>query len=897
MAKIKHITDKHGEIVYPISKEGAIYDDNGILLSSKISTFITRLVDNLANYYLKSELYTKEEIDTLIGAIQGFSYIVVSELPIASALTMGTIYLVPSEDPQTQNVKDEYITIRSGSIGSYTYSWEQIGSTAIDLSGYVTTEDLNTELAKYTTTANLTTLLAGKQDTIADLASIRSGASLGATAYQKPSSGIPASDIAAGVIPDISGKQDVIPDLSTIRSGAAAGATAYQKPSGGIPKTDLESGVQDSLDLADSAVQADPVGSVTPPVTPSDWATAEQVEELEAKVDENTNFIEPGGTDTLALNIGLIGANDGVAYPNSGGGKGLYSDAHSAVPGQVFTMSNPNSHGIVWHRAHFYMGTTYVRYVELGTTINNYTAPEANDYDTIRFCFWSNDNFTTSDITITTPSEDVYTPVKDVVESNEQRITALEGRENDTNTSINEISNGYRPATNADFTASSADKFKIENGSLYGRRAGTDPELMMLFNDGITGIEFEFAYLWDSNLIELCFGIGKDTGNSNKDCYAVCYLPTNLRPTDVGYVRNIDYDGPASNDQNASIWGANHFSGDYRQPQLFPATVKVGDKCRFELIDGHFFRGSIYNATSGRWEWWFCHDANGEWNQPGRMGWSTRKGLGFDLRFMSSGTTWKELVKNVRVTTESTGILSIYDTLSKSFPYRKNWVAIGDSITEINENNGLSYVGYAERKLGFKVDNQGHSGWTIYKLWRDRSEAGWEDAVSAINDGDIVTILAGTNDFDTATTFIPADDAAMDAAGNPHPRFGTTDQTSEDAKDPHTTLGCLRLMIERILTLKPGARLSVFSPFYREKGSLIGTTGWNKMYVNSEGRTIYDYADAIYSVAREYNLPAYNTCRDCGINAMTLATYTYDDLHIGQVGGELIGDYVAKRIS
>ncbi len=42
---------------------------------------------------------------------------------------------------------------------------------------------------------------------------------------------------------DISGKQDKIDDLATIRSGAAAGATAYQKPSGGIPATDIASGV------------------------------------------------------------------------------------------------------------------------------------------------------------------------------------------------------------------------------------------------------------------------------------------------------------------------------------------------------------------------------------------------------------------------------------------------------------------------------------------------------------------------------------------------------------------------------------------------------------------------------------------------------------------------------
>ena len=55
----------------------------------------------------------------------------------------------------------------------------------------------------------------------------------------------------------LAGKQDVINDLSDIRSGASAGATAYQKPAGGIPKTDLAQGVKDSLDKADTALQED----------------------------------------------------------------------------------------------------------------------------------------------------------------------------------------------------------------------------------------------------------------------------------------------------------------------------------------------------------------------------------------------------------------------------------------------------------------------------------------------------------------------------------------------------------------------------------------------------------------------------------------------------------------
>lgn len=253
------------------------------VITQAISGFITKSVDDLVNYYLKSETYNKTEVDSLIAAVNQFTYEVAASLPTASASTMYKIYLIPSSRPETQNVKDEYITIRSGSEGSYTYSWEQIGSTAIDLSDYVTTSALNAALASYTTTAQLNTLLAAKQD--------------------------------------------VINDLSTIRSGAAAGATAYQKPSGGIPKTDLNSGVQASLDLADSAVQADPVGSVTPPVTPSDWATAEQVEELEADVEGLENKTE--GTILHSKNLADFASVMEGMYPASNGEIGSNANSTS----------------------------------------------------------------------------------------------------------------------------------------------------------------------------------------------------------------------------------------------------------------------------------------------------------------------------------------------------------------------------------------------------------------------------------------------------------------------------------------------------------------------------------------------------------------------------------------
>ena len=57
-------------------------------------------------------------------------------------------------------------------------------------------------------------------------------------------------------------KQDIIYDLAAIRSGAAAGATAYQKPATGIPATNLAAAVQASLGKADTAVQPSSLAAV-----------------------------------------------------------------------------------------------------------------------------------------------------------------------------------------------------------------------------------------------------------------------------------------------------------------------------------------------------------------------------------------------------------------------------------------------------------------------------------------------------------------------------------------------------------------------------------------------------------------------------------------------------------
>jgi hypothetical protein len=132
-----------------------------------IANFITKSVNDLVNYYLKSDTYTKAEVQQLIDAVKQFTYQVVTTLPTATADTMNKIYLVPSSNPETQNVKDEYITIDNGTEAETRYTWEQIGSTTIDLSGYYTalqtdaaiSSALSTALADYSTTSAMNTAI------------------------------------------------------------------------------------------------------------------------------------------------------------------------------------------------------------------------------------------------------------------------------------------------------------------------------------------------------------------------------------------------------------------------------------------------------------------------------------------------------------------------------------------------------------------------------------------------------------------------------------------------------------------------------------------------------------------------------------------------------------------
>ena len=101
-------------------------------LSSNLSDYnndakyITNTVADLINYY------TKNDVDNLINAIHTLDIQIVTELPTEN-ISHTTIYLKGTETSGTNDYEEWIYTVNN--------SWELIGSTAVDLTGYLKTKD------------------------------------------------------------------------------------------------------------------------------------------------------------------------------------------------------------------------------------------------------------------------------------------------------------------------------------------------------------------------------------------------------------------------------------------------------------------------------------------------------------------------------------------------------------------------------------------------------------------------------------------------------------------------------------------------------------------------------------------------------------------------------------
>ena len=140
---------------------GKNYELKDLVAREKLSALrdaaLQDVADGIGGSGLIKAADVKAYVDAQVGSINKFDVAIVDSLPEAGANTMYILYLVPNGSAASGEYI-EYITIRSGEEGAYTYKMEQIGSTKMDVTGFVTSEALAEILKDYELKANLKAL-------------------------------------------------------------------------------------------------------------------------------------------------------------------------------------------------------------------------------------------------------------------------------------------------------------------------------------------------------------------------------------------------------------------------------------------------------------------------------------------------------------------------------------------------------------------------------------------------------------------------------------------------------------------------------------------------------------------------------------------------------------------
>lgn len=200
---------------------------------------------NISGEGLVDASVVKAYVDSQVGQIHNFDVVIDADgtaaggpSVTASADTMYKIYMVPSADAAAGGYI-EYITIRSGAEGAYTYTWEAIGNTKVSLSGYVPT------------TTTIATIALDHNITVAEL---QAALKLGAMAYADKASG----STTLQTIDSITMKEVTVAGNAAVTSKAvdATLTKANYTPAGSISGSAI-SGGSIAVTLKDSATKTE----------------------------------------------------------------------------------------------------------------------------------------------------------------------------------------------------------------------------------------------------------------------------------------------------------------------------------------------------------------------------------------------------------------------------------------------------------------------------------------------------------------------------------------------------------------------------------------------------------------------------------------------------------------
>ncbi len=190
-------------------------------------------------------------------------------------------------------------------------------------------------------------------------------------------------------------------------------------------------------------------------------------------------------------------------------------------------------------------------------------------------------------------------------------------------------------------------------------------------------------------------------------------------------------------------------------------------------------------------------------------------------------------------------------------PRSVKWIAIGDSITylndHLNETGNRVTMGYMTRVThnlpNVSYINQGHNGWTSGGIANKIDSLGLAPA-------DVYTIFLGTNDWWQGRPIGVLDDY-INNRGN------------------STVYGSFRIITNKLRALNNDAKIILITPMQRSDFVYINNkknNAWGS-YKEKNGQSLSQFADAIDSIAHHENFRVVDLYYKSGINQKNLVRY------------------------
>lgn len=201
-------------------------------------------------------------------------------------------------------------------------------------------------------------------------------------------------------------------------------------------------------------------------------------------------------------------------------------------------------------------------------------------------------------------------------------------------------------------------------------------------------------------------------------------------------------------------------------------------------------------------------------------------------------------------------LILIFCTVSFT-PRKLTWVAIGDSITYLNEHqeetgNRIT-SGYmtrvTERLPHIRYVNQGHNGWTSGGIAAAFDKLGIIPAA-------IYSVFLGTNDW---------------WQGRP---LGTLEDYKNNTGN-HTVFGSFRIIIQKLRHLNPEAKIILITPMQRGDFVYIAdmtNNAWGS-YREKNGQELSAFADAINAIGKYEKIPVVDLYNKSGITQKNMVNF------------------------